>query len=93
MAYINIFTIFTSSGFFTWIVSTIHCIFDIICFLLIDNKVINLLENEAEVIKNVPVNVIYNEEAYVVEDVPSTIDIIITGIFFKSIRKDILVNH
>lgn len=54
-------------------------IFSIICFLLIDKKVVNLLENEAEVIKNVPVSVIYNEEAYVVEDVPSTIDIIITG--------------
>lgn len=54
-------------------------IFAIICFLVIDNKVINLVENEAEVIKNVPVNIIYNEEAYVVENVPNYIDIIITG--------------
>ena len=54
-------------------------LFSIICFLLIDNKVIRLVETEAEVIKNVPVNVIYNEEAYVVENVPETVDITITG--------------
>jgi len=54
-------------------------IFAIICFLLIDNKVISLVENEAEIIKNIPVNLIYNEEAYVVENVPETIDITIAG--------------
>lgn len=54
-------------------------VFAVICFLLIDNKVINLVENEAEVIKNVPVNVLYNAETYVVENVPDTVDIIITG--------------
>ncbi len=57
----------------------ISLVFAVICFLLIDNKVINLVENEAEVIKNVPVNLIYNEEAYVVENVPETVDITITG--------------
>lgn len=51
----------------------------IIAFLLIDNKVIRLVENEAEIIKNIPVNVIYNEEAFVIENVPSEIDITITG--------------
>lgn len=57
----------------------VSLIFAVICFLLIDNRVINLVENEAEIIKNVPVNVIYNEEAYVVENVPDTVDITITG--------------
>lgn len=57
----------------------ISLIFAVICFLLIDNKVISLVENEAEIIKNVPVNLIYNEEAYVVENVPDTVDITITG--------------
>lgn len=57
----------------------ISLIFAIICFLLVDNKVINLLENEAEVIKNVPVKTIFNEETYVVENIPETVDIIITG--------------
>lgn len=51
----------------------------IILFLLVDNKVIRLVENEAEIIKNVPVNIIYNEEAFVVENVPEEIDITITG--------------
>ena len=54
-------------------------IFAIICFLLIDNKVISLINTEAEIIKNVPVNVVYNEEAFVVENIPETIDITIAG--------------
>lgn len=51
----------------------------LIAFLLIDNKVVNLVENEAEIIKNIPVNIIYNEEAFVVENVPEEVDITITG--------------
>ena len=51
----------------------------VILFLLIDSKVISLVENEAEVITNIPVIVKYNEEAYVVEGVPETVDITITG--------------
>ena len=48
-------------------------------FILTDRKVINLVETEAEVITNVPVKVKYNEEAYVVEGVPKTVDITIAG--------------
>lgn len=51
----------------------------VIMFLLIDRKVISLVETEAEVITNIPVVIKYNEEAYVVEGVPSTVDITITG--------------
>ena len=51
----------------------------VIVFLFIDNKVINLVENNAEVISNVPVEVKYNNEAYVIEGVPSSVDITITG--------------
>ena len=51
----------------------------VLFFLLIDNKVITLVENNAEVITNVPVKVKYNEEAYVIEGVPDTVDITITG--------------
>ena len=51
----------------------------VILFLLIDTKVITLVETEAEVITNVPVVVKYNEEAYVVEGVPETVDITLTG--------------
>ncbi len=48
-------------------------------FFLIDSKVVTLVQNNAEVISNVPVKVKYNEEAYVVEGVPETVDITITG--------------
>ncbi len=57
----------------------ISLVFAIICFVFIDNKVINLVENEAEIIKDVPVKLVYNEEAFVVENVPETVDITITG--------------
>ncbi len=51
----------------------------IVMFLLIDSKVVSLVETEAEVITNVPVIVKYNAEAYVVEGVPETVDITIAG--------------
>lgn len=51
----------------------------VVMFLLIDSKVINLLETDAEVITKVPVVVKYNEEAYVIEGVPETVDILING--------------
>lgn len=54
-------------------------VFAVICFWLIDNKVISLVNNEAEIVRNVPVNLVYNEEAFVVENVPDTIDITIAG--------------
>ena len=47
----------------------ISLIFSVICFWLIDNKVISLVDTEAEIIKNVPVKLVYNEEAFVVENV------------------------
>lgn len=51
----------------------------VIMFLLIDSKVINLVKTEAEEIRGVPVLVKYNEEAYVIEGVPDTVDITLTG--------------
>ncbi len=49
------------------------------CFLAIDFKVINLVESQAEVISNVAVKVQYNNKVYVVEGVPETVDITISG--------------
>lgn len=57
----------------------ISLVFAIICFVMIDKKVISLVENEAEIIKNVPVNLIYNEEAFVVENIPDSVNITIAG--------------
>lgn len=51
----------------------------VLLFVLTDKKVISLVEKNAEVINNVPVNLKYNKEAYVVEGAPKTVDITITG--------------
>lgn len=48
-------------------------------FILIDKKAINLVSNEAEILSNQPVNIIYNEEAFVVEGVPDVVDITLIG--------------
>lgn len=48
-------------------------------FLLIDSRVINLTEKEAEIISDQPVSLIYNNEAYIVEGVPETVDITLIG--------------
>ena len=54
-------------------------IFAIVVFLLIDSKVITLVETEAEIITNQPIKVEYNSEAYVIEDLPETVDITLIG--------------
>lgn len=51
----------------------------ILVFYIVDNKVISLVDNEAEIITDQKVNVIYNEENYVVEGVPETVDITLIG--------------
>lgn len=53
--------------------------FAVIVFFLVDSKVISLVETEAEVLSNQPVTVLYNKEAYVVEGLVDSVDIILTG--------------
>ncbi len=48
-------------------------------FFLVDSQVITLVENEAEILSNQPVQVLYNKEAYVVEGLVDQVDIILTG--------------
>ena len=50
-----------------------------IFFVGIDQKIIQYSESSAEVLKNQPVTAIYNEEAYVVEGIPETVDITLIG--------------
>ena len=57
----------------------VSLILAVVMFLLIDSRVITLVESEAEVITNVPVIVNYNEEAYVVEGIPEAVDIVLIG--------------
>ena len=51
----------------------------VVFFFLFNSKVISFVENEAEIITNQPIKVEYNKEAYVIEDLPSTVDITLIG--------------
>lgn len=57
----------------------ISLVISVLAFLLVDSKAISLVETEAEIISDQPVDVIYNEEKYVIEGVPDTVDIILMG--------------
>lgn len=48
-------------------------------FFAVDKKVIGINNTKSVVLKNQKVNVEYNEEAYVVEGLPDTVDIILMG--------------
>lgn len=48
-------------------------------FVVVDQKILIFSESSAEVLKSQPVNVIYNEEAYVIEGLPETVDITLIG--------------
>ena len=48
-------------------------------FIIIDQKIIVFNDNTAEVMKDQPVKVIYNEEAYVVEGLPEKVDVTLIG--------------
>ncbi len=49
------------------------------CFFLVDRKIITFNNNEAIVLSNQTVNVEYNEEAYVVEGIPTGADVVLMG--------------
>ena len=51
----------------------------LIVFIVIDQKIIYYSESSAEVLTNQTVKAIYNEEAYVIEGLPDTVDITLIG--------------
>jgi YbbR domain-containing protein len=57
----------------------ISLIIALIFFFLIDKKANLLIENSAEILYGQPVKTIYNEEAYVIEGLPKTVDITLIG--------------
>lgn len=57
----------------------VSLVFAVGIFFLVDSQVITLVENEAEILSNQSVNVLYNKEAYVVEGLVEQVDIILTG--------------
>ena len=48
-------------------------------FFIADSKTTSLVETSAEVLYNQPISASYNEEAYVVEGLPKTVDITLIG--------------
>jgi YbbR domain-containing protein len=50
-----------------------------VAFVVIDQKIIYYSESSAEVLTNQPVKAIYNEEAYVIEGLPDSVDITLIG--------------
>lgn len=50
-----------------------------ICFFAIDKKIISLVETESMVLTKQTIDVDYNDEAYVVEGLPESADIILMG--------------
>lgn len=51
----------------------------VITFIVIDQKIIYYSESSAEVLSNQPVKAIFNEEAYVIEGLPESVDITLIG--------------
>ncbi|MDO4962871.1 MAG: CdaR family protein [bacterium] len=51
----------------------------IVIFIVVDQKIINFSNQSAEVFKDQPVNIVYNEEQYVVEGLPDTVDVTLVG--------------
>ena len=54
-------------------------VISLLLFFIVDNKAINLVETESEILSDQKVNVIYNKEKYVVEGIPKKVDIILMG--------------
>lgn len=48
-------------------------------FIVVDQEIINFSSHTAEVFKEQSVNVIYNEEQYVIEGLPETVDVTLIG--------------
>lgn len=57
----------------------ISLVLAVVIFIIIDQKIIVFNDNAAEVLKNQPVTAVYNEETYVVEGLPETVDITLIG--------------
>lgn len=57
----------------------ISLIFAFACFIAVDLKAINFTETESIVLTNQPIIAEYNEEAYVIEGIPETADIVLMG--------------
>ena len=48
-------------------------------FIVVDRKIINFSVQTAEVFKDQPINIVYNEEQYIVEGLPEKVDVTLIG--------------
>lgn len=53
--------------------------FAVLIFFFVDSKATTLVGNNAEFLTDIPVRVVYNSSAYVVEGVPETVDMTLIG--------------
>ncbi len=51
----------------------------ILIFIVVDQRALSYTEKSAEIFSKVPVEVTYNEESYVVEGLPKTVDVTLIG--------------
>lgn len=54
-------------------------IFAVVLFSLVDSEAISLINNDAKILNNIPVEVEYNSSAYVIEGVPEYVDMTLIG--------------
>jgi YbbR domain-containing protein len=57
----------------------ISLIMSLSVFFVVDSKSVAMLETSAEILYNQKIDIQYNEEAYVLEGVPKTVDIVLVG--------------
>ncbi len=57
----------------------ISLILAFLVFFYVDSNSNALIDDSAEILYNQPVNAIYNEEAYVIEGLPKTVDVVLVG--------------
>jgi len=57
----------------------ISLIMSFFVFYLVDSNSSAIVDNSAEILYSQPVNAIYNEEAYVVEGLPESVDVVLIG--------------
>lgn len=73
-----------SKKFETWLSKSTTLLFvslfmSILIFIVVDRKIISFSSQSAEILKDQKVNVIYNEEQYVVEGLPETVNVTLIG--------------
>lgn len=57
----------------------ISLIFALVIFIVVDQKILFYSESSAEILSGQPVTAVYNSEAYVIEGLPETVDILLIG--------------